>query len=155
LPISVTDNSLPLQASKTSRTQVKTDLNLLSQVLAWFNQFYQPIIPKPVWLECQLALAEGFTNAVRHAHWGKPTETPIEIAVTLQPQTIEIRIWDSGSGFDLESRLRERSKSLMLEGDSGRGLMIMQQTADVFRYEAVAPHRNCLVMIKKFAHSQP
>lgn len=149
----MTHNFLSLQVSKTSQLQVKTDLNLLSQVLTWFNQFYQPTIPKLVWLECQLALAEGFTNAVRHAHWNKPVETPIEIAVTVQSQTVEIRIWDCGSGFDLENRLRELSKSLNLDGASGRGLRIMQQTADIFRYEAVAPNRNCLVMIRNFSHS--
>jgi serine/threonine-protein kinase RsbW len=48
--------------------ETATSLDMLADVLAWFGKLQPPSIPKSVWLRCQLALAEGFTNAVRHAH---------------------------------------------------------------------------------------
>lgn len=143
-------NSSQLEPPKTIRTQVSTDLRLLAQVLAWFNQLRHPLIPQSVWLKCELALAEGFTNAVRHAHAGKPSETPIEIEVTFQKQAIELRIWDYGSGFDLTEQLHDLPEPAAQETSGGRGLKIIQQTADEFSYRAVDERRNCLLIIKHY-----
>jgi serine/threonine-protein kinase RsbW len=143
-------SAIQLEPTQTIRTQVSTDLQLLKQVLDWFNQFDQQAIPRPVWLQCQLALAEGFTNAVRHAHSDKPAETPIEIEVTFKPQAIELRIWDYGSGFDLEKRLHMLPEPKNQDTAGGRGLKIIQQTADVFSYTAVDDQRNCLLIVKNY-----
>jgi serine/threonine-protein kinase RsbW len=94
-------------------------------------------------------LAEGFTNAVRHAHRGKSVETPIEIEVALQPQAIELRIWDYGAGFDLETWLCGLPESVT-ESAGGRGLKIIQQIADQFSYTVVDQQRNCLLVIKTY-----
>lgn len=144
-------SGIQLEPTQVVRTQVSTNLQLLKQVLDWFNQFDHQGIPRSVWLQCQLALAEGFTNAVRHAHSGKPAETPIEIEVTCKPQTIELRIWDYGSGFDLEKRLHMLPEPKNQETGGGRGLKIIQQTADVFSYTAVDDQRNCLLIVKKYS----
>lgn len=135
--------------SQTIRTQVNTDLSQLAQVLAWFNQIDHAAVPRFIWLQCELALAEGFTNAVRHAHYNLPVETPIEIELTLYDQAIELRIWDYGAGFDLEKSLQ----TLPWPNDQdigGRGLKIIAQTADVFHYIPVERQRNCLLMIKTY-----
>jgi serine/threonine-protein kinase RsbW len=130
--------------------QTSTDLQLLGQVLDWFDQFDQPQIPRTVWLQCQLALAEGFTNAVRHAHAGKPPETPIEIEVLLQPNSVELRIWDYGSGFDLEHRLDSLPEPKNQDSGGGRGLKIIRQTADIVHYGAADSQRNCLQIVKNY-----
>ena len=130
--------------------QTSTDLQLLGQVLDWFDQFDQPQIPRTVWLQCQLALAEGFTNAVRHAHAGKPPETPIEIEVLLQPNSVELRIWDYGSGFDLEHRLDSLPEPKNQDSGGGRGLKIIRQTADIVHYGAADSQRNCLLIVKNY-----
>ncbi len=144
-----------MKPAQVSRIQTRTDLQLLEQVLEWFAQFDQPEIPRAVWLQCRLALAEGFTNAVRHAHVDKPVETPIEIEVKLarQPKhgAIELRIWDYGSGFDLNHRLDSLPEPQNHQADGGRGLKIIQQTADVMQYGAVDAERNCLLIIKNYA----
>lgn len=130
--------------------QVYTDLNLLTQVLAWFEQFNHPPVPHSVWLECQLALAEAFTNAVRHAHAHKTPETPIDIEVAVDAQTIELKVWDYGPGFDL-SRLSDEAIEPDY-GEHGRGLKIMQRVADVFRYDQI-DQRNCLQIVKYYAQT--
>ncbi|MFM7424115.1 MAG: ATP-binding protein [Elainella sp.] len=141
---------LQLEPTQINRTQVSTDLGLLSQVLEWFERLDQESVPRSVWLQCQLALAEGFTNAVRHAHADKPADTPIEIEVTLRKHSIELRVWDYGAGFDLEKRLDMLPEPKNQDADGGRGLKIMQQTADVFSYTAVDEQRNCLLIVKHF-----
>lgn len=89
------------------RLRVKTDLNALAQVLQWYEQLESLPIPRKVLEECKVALAEGFTNAVRHAHKNMPVETPIELEVTVFNNRLEMRIWDYGQAFDLKAKLRE------------------------------------------------
>jgi len=87
--------------------QVKTELTALTEVLKWYDRLGYLPIPKLAWWKCQLALAEGFTNAVRHAHRGMPVETPIQLEIKVFKGLLEIRIWDCGLPFDLEAKVRE------------------------------------------------
>lgn len=139
-----------LKFGQTVRTQVNTDLHQLGQLLDWFARLDQPQIPRAVWMQCQLALAEGFTNAVRHAHVGQPAETPIEIEVMFKERAIELRIWDYGAGFDLEHRLDGAAELSNQDAAGGRGLQILQQSADFLHYGAVDAERNCLLLIKHY-----
>ncbi|MEB3281012.1 MAG: ATP-binding protein [Lyngbya sp.] len=88
---------------KTIRLQVNSDLAVLEDVLAWYQQLENQPIPKPIWWPCQIALAEGFTNAVNHAHKNLPCTTPIDLQVTVFNESVEIYIWDYGQPFDLQA----------------------------------------------------
>ncbi|MEB3312711.1 MAG: ATP-binding protein [Cyanobacteriota bacterium] len=113
-------------------------------LLSWFDQFADAPIPKQLLLQCQLALIEGFTNAVRHAHKHLPADTPIQIQVEMSEQSIDIRIWDQGPGFDLQSTL-ENSFNHHNEGmASGRGLKIIYKVADQLTYCSHQSQGNCL-----------
>ncbi|MBD2077492.1 ATP-binding protein [Phormidium sp. FACHB-592] len=136
--------------SKTSQLQVRSTLDELSPVLDWFNQLHQPAIPKTIWMQCQTALAEGLTNAIRHAHTGKPAETPIEIVVTIQARSIEIRIWDEGAAFDLAQRLAALPQTVSPDAIGGRGLLLLQQFSDHLSYVR-SGDRNCLLIVKHYA----
>ncbi|HEY9638048.1 MAG TPA: glycosyltransferase family 2 protein [Coleofasciculaceae cyanobacterium] len=131
--------------------QVHTEPKDLSHVLSWFDQLRQPTIPSNIWLECQTALAEGFDNAVRHAHQGLPPETPIDIEVTIFTQTIEIRVWDRGSDFDFEEHLQQMPNEVDETAESGRGVGIMQKIADYLSYTRSPDHRNCLLISKSYS----
>lgn len=133
---------------------VNTDLTALTQVLAWFDQFNHSPIPSETWLQCQLGLAEGFTNAVRHAHQGQ-ADLPIELEVMLFLDRIEIRIWDQGSPFDLHHKLAALANNFDPSAEGGRGLKLMQRIADTLNYTRTADDRNCLLLIKQFAELQP
>jgi len=123
--------------------QAETDPAALKHVLAWFEDFKQLPLPHDVWLQCQLALIEGVTNALRHAHRGLPPETPIDIEVECIPGAIDIRIWDQGPGFDLEDVLEHKIATTDHESEGGRGLKIMYQVADILSYKP-DEFRNCL-----------
>lgn len=130
--------------------QFPTDLKALDHVLSWFNQVHRPSIPRKVWLQCELALAEGFTNAVRHAHKDLSIDTLIDIEVTLLPNRLEIRVWDSGPPFNLEQRLKETSELVNPNATGGRGIDILQKIADQLSYTRTEDNRNCLLIVKHY-----
>ncbi len=131
--------------------QVNTDLSALSEVLSWFEQLRQSSIPEMTWLECQTALAEGFANAVEHAHKGLPQETPITIEVTLFTQSVEIRICDRGSSFDLENYREHIPDEVDEMAESGRGLAIIQEIADYLSYTKELDNQNYLLIVKSYS----
>jgi serine/threonine-protein kinase RsbW len=128
--------------------EVASDLNALDRVLLQFNQIYQDYIPERDWLECRLALAEGFTNAVRHAHRHLSKDIPIKIEILLTDQTIEIRIWDWGAAFDLQEFIARKSQRTSAWLTSGRGIPILLKIADHLDYYRTEQEQNCLLIVK-------
>ena len=87
--------------------QVNTDLNALTRVLEWFEQLKDLSLPNEVWWKLQLAFAEGFTNAVRHAHKNLPVETPVQLEIIVCNGRLELKVWDCGPYFDFDAKLKE------------------------------------------------
>lgn len=143
---------MKLSTLSRNHIQLKTDLRNLTDVLVWFDQLYNSLIPREVWLRCQLALAEAFTNAVRHAHKNKSSEVPIEIEVTLKENCIEMRIWDYGSPFDLKEKLKFMPVNHENDSGGGRGLRLLEAIADQLSYTRTAEQRNCLLMVKYYGN---
>jgi len=140
-------NEKPL---KQSHLRLETDLRAVEEVLQWFEQFAPPLLPEQVWQQSQIALVEGFTNAVRHAHQSLPQTTLIEIELKLFSDCLEIRIWDQGQPFDLYGKLEAlcHEDCDPLEKEGGRGLMFIQQLTDELSYQRLDDQRNCLFMRK-------
>jgi serine/threonine-protein kinase RsbW len=131
--------------------KVQSDLKLLNQVQKWFENFYLQHLSQLCWPETQLyllnlALAEGFTNAVRHAHQALPRETTIDIDLTLWSDRLEIRIWDRGKPFNPDI-LEEPKPGTLQEG--GYGWFLLRRLADSVVYERAADGRNCLLIVKR------
>lgn len=134
--------------------QVHSDLKALARVLQWFTEIAQSQLSADCFLQCQTMLAEGFTNAVRHAHRHYPPQTLIEIELIFYHKYIEIQIWDSGQPFDLKAKLdsllqKQTTVSLMDLEEDGRGLKFIHALTDSFQYiRDFNQKRNCLVMQK-------
>ncbi|QXE22171.1 hypothetical protein B6N60_00852 [Richelia sinica FACHB-800] len=131
---------------------VKSDLRLLNQVQQWFEKFCLEYLAQLGWSESQLyrlnlALAEGFTNAVRHAHRSLPPETTIDIEVTLWFDRIEMRIWDYGSPFNPDEISEPQPGTLQI---GGYGWFLLRRLGDRVVYERNADSRNCLLIVKYF-----
>ncbi|MBK4729719.1 ATP-binding protein [Oxynema sp. CENA135] len=139
------------QPLKQSHLQVKTDLHDLAEVLQWLEAEVFSLLPRDRWWECQTALAEGFTNAVRHAHRNLPPTTPIEIDLTIFPHYLEMQVWDIGPPFDLKAKLKAVCEETFdpLDKEDGRGLLFMHQLTDELFYIRSDDRKNCLVMRKK------
>jgi serine/threonine-protein kinase RsbW len=128
---------------------VRSDLTVLTAVQKWFEQFCQQHIiqanyPENHLYQLNLALAEGFTNAVRHAHSQLPPETPIEIQVRVKSDRLEIRIWDFGPPFD-PNELEEPEPGTLQEG--GYGWFLLRRLVDQATYQRQGKG-NCLLIVK-------
>lgn len=134
------------------RLQVNSSIYELARVRSWFQQFKS--LPKPFRQQLDLALTEGFSNVIYHAHEHLPEETPVDIEVQIFPDRLELRIWDYGQPFDLFSKKRtldQRHQEIFDVDDiptGGRGLMIMESIADQISYDRTADERNCLFIAK-------
>ena len=134
-----------------------------------FKSLFSQLAQESPWLyeqfdQLNLALAEGFTNAVRHAHVNLPSTTPIEIELWAQKfseenrhgvDSVEIRIFDQGEPFD-PSSLSEPKPGSLREG--GYGWFLLRRLADQVTYdcgvrdlslEPTPSGRNCLRIVKK------
>lgn len=130
--------------------RVSTEMEALNNVLQWFEESIQSLLPDRSAWECKLALTEGFTNTVRYAHKNLPKETPIELKVILGSNYLEMQIWDLGEPFDLIAKLEaiKESHEDPLEFESDRGLLFMKQLTDDLQY--LRNHgQNCLMMRKR------
>ncbi|WP_103669764.1 anti-sigma regulatory factor [Pseudanabaena sp. BC1403] len=135
--------------SLTILLQTTTNLNDLILVLDWFEQLPHKAIPNADWLRCKTALAEIFTNSVRHAHRNMPSETPISLEANLSDSSIEIKVFDFGSGFDLSGKL-SKLEEVDVTALGGRGLDLISQMVDVFTYDKTTDGRNCMRIVKYY-----
>lgn len=120
-----------------ARLSVQSHLEELVAVQQWFRVLISRLAIDNPWINDQfdqlnLALAEGFTNAVRHAHADLPGSTPIEIELMMQPEQIEICIFDQGEPFD-PSSLSEPKPGALREG--GYGWFLLRRLADKVTYD--------------------
>lgn len=130
---------------------VQSDLHVLSRVQDWFRRYCVESSPDNFWLKHELsplnlALTEGVSNAVRHAHQALPSDTEIDIDLMLWNDRIEIRIWDHGQPFD-PSSVEEPTPGVPRLG--GYGWFLMRRLTDQISYERSQDGRNCLVMVKE------
>jgi serine/threonine-protein kinase RsbW len=116
-------------------------------------------------MQCNLVLVEVFTNVVSYAHEGLSEETPIDIELSIDDteKSLELKIWDYGQPFDLQSEIERLAKEAQKNKDfeniddiptGGRGLIIAKTIADDIRYENNVDGRNCFAMTKSFAKFQ-
>lgn len=142
-------SKFPLSAS----LRVPTDLNALARVLDWFDGLESPVVPQRVWLQLKTALAEAFTNAVRHAHEGT-SELTVEIQFEQTAKSLELKVIDSGPQFDLQAKLQELP-DVDLNATGGRGLRLMSCIADELSYVRLEDDRNCLSLVKHYDMESP
>ncbi|HEY9880175.1 MAG TPA: anti-sigma regulatory factor [Leptolyngbyaceae cyanobacterium] len=129
---------------------VSSRLDVLTQVQYWFKDVCRSWDTDTTWISkyvdrLTIALTEGFTNAVRHAHAELPPETTINIDLALGRDRIEIRIWDHGQPFDPEM-LQEPEPGALLDG--GYGWFLLRRLADRVTYQRVKDGRNCLSIVQ-------
>jgi serine/threonine-protein kinase RsbW len=130
---------------------VQSQLPALDLVLANLEYCHEPWIDERDWSCCQLVLAEGFTNAVRHAHRDLSAEHLIEIHITLFSDGMEIKIWDEGEPFDLLRYSQDLLRSPNPFELGGRGIFLMRTIATHLSYERGADQRNCLFIVRQFS----
>jgi serine/threonine-protein kinase RsbW len=143
--------------TQTSSLKVNSDLDLMTAVAEWFEQFNRPPIDPRLWQEGQIALIEGFTNAVRHAHQHLSPTTPVEIAAELSAQALQISIWDRGVPYDIELAFEQISQLINnpdfdpLEREAQWGSIMLLKLRDEYGWQIGYQRqqdKNCLRIAK-------
>ncbi|MCT0207929.1 ATP-binding protein [Synechococcus sp. CS-1332] len=88
-----------------SELAVISDLGELETVLSWFERQQHPDVPSDLWMQAQMALVEGFTNAVRHAHAHLVAPPQVQLSLRLSSSLFFLEIIDHGQPFALESAM--------------------------------------------------
>ena len=133
---------------------VTSDLNSLDYVLSAYEALNQPWIPLKDWLQFKIALAEGFTNAVRHAHKYLPSSTLIDIQIYLSTQCMSMCIWDYGPPFDFQQFVSDLVNSSYRQNelaDHGQGIPVLYKISDHLSYTRTEDNRNYLLVVKQFS----
>jgi len=133
------------------RLKVTSQLDLVFHVQRWFNEVCRSLEDDLGWVvnyrdRLGLALTEGFTNAVRHAHSHLPPDTAINIDFDLANDCVEIRIWDQGNPFN-PGLLPEPQPGELLD-NGGYGWFLLRRLADRVTYQRLQDGRNCLSIVK-------
>jgi serine/threonine-protein kinase RsbW len=90
----------------------------------------------------RLALAEAYSNVVRHAHDGQP-HLPVVLCLEIHNREMALEIWDLGKGYNPESY---RAPSPEDRQEHGYGWMILNRLMDRVEYQPQINGRNCLKM---------
>jgi serine/threonine-protein kinase RsbW len=88
----------------------------------------------------RLALAEAYSNVVRHAHREQP-HLPVVLCLEIRDRELALEIWDLGEGYDPESY---RPPSPEERQEHGYGWMILNRLMDRVEYQPQINGRNCL-----------
>ncbi|MBD2209599.1 anti-sigma regulatory factor [Nostoc linckia FACHB-104] len=142
-----------------SSLQVASDINAITTVLEWFDQFNCSPLTDRVWIEGQTGLIEGFTNVVRHAHKHLSPQTPIDLAVQISAEYFQLCIWDRGNIFNLEAALEKLSEQTSdynfnpLNHEAHWGCIFLLKLRNKYSwkisYTRESDARNCLLLRKK------
>jgi serine/threonine-protein kinase RsbW len=88
----------------------------------------------------RLALAEAYSNVIRHAHREQP-HLPVVICLEIENQAMALEIWDRGAGYDPEAY---HTPSPEDRQEHGYGWMILNRLMDHVEYKPQIDGRNCL-----------
>jgi len=90
-----------------------------------------------------LVLTEATTNAICHANANDPNKQ-IEILMSVMSDTLNIKVFDEGEGFDLSELATD---DISDTDECGRGIHIIRRLMDQVHYRRIKK-RNVLEMIK-------
>src|SRR5207248_396772 len=92
-----------------------------------------------------VATHEAASNAIRHAHRGKP-HAQLQIHASLDANTLEIQILDEGKPFDLASVPHFDPSEVRI---GGRGIFLMRALMDELSCRPRGEQGNALRMVKR------
>jgi serine/threonine-protein kinase RsbW len=97
----------------------------------------------------ELAVDEACANVIEHAYQGDHTRE-VMVRVTLEEDTLYIRVVDTGRSFDPETvDMPDLRKLMKARKSGGLGLGLMKRLMDEVQYEMIPGQKNELMMVKR------
>ncbi|MBZ5619171.1 MAG: ATP-binding protein [Acidobacteriia bacterium] len=103
----------------------------------------------------ELAVDEACANVIEHAY-GSDDTREVTVKATLDSETVEIKIVDTGRGFDpsvIEQANLEQLASQRKSG--GLGMRLIRSVMDEVQYQIVPGQKNELRMVKHLKKKEP
>jgi serine/threonine-protein kinase RsbW len=124
---------------------VPSELNFLIVVENWLLDslkvaFGDSVDWKSQTPRLRLALAEAYSNVVRHAHRDQPN-LPILFRLEVKDRDVALEIWDRGNGYNISNYIEPSPEE---KQESGYGWLIMQRLMDRVEYRLQVNGLNCL-----------
>ncbi len=124
---------------------VPSELNFLIVVENWLLDSLKVALGDSVDWKIQaprlrLALAEAYSNVVRHAHRDQP-DLPILFRLEIKDRDVALEIWDRGNGYNISNYIEPDPQD---KQESGYGWLIMQRLMDRVEYRLQVNGLNCL-----------
>ena len=92
--------------------------------------------------DIELAVTEACTNVLKHAHG---TKSSYDVTISVHDAECDIRVIDSGAGFDHSTKGHEEA----LAGDeAGRGILLMRSLVDNVHFASI-PEQGTIVFLHK------
>jgi serine/threonine-protein kinase RsbW len=100
-----------------------------------------------------LSIREAINNAILYGNKQNPSKL-VEIAMEVSPddESVSIKIWDEGEGFDIDS-LPDPTKEENLLRPHGRGIFLIRQFVDKVNFINRAPKGFGIELIVKLGNS--
>lgn len=121
-------------------SELKFEITSNTHYLPLLREIVRRFLPPPLRLHCTIALVEGVDNAIFHAHKGKK-EKWITIRIKNERPRVEMEVWDSGGGFDLNG-----IQLPSMYSTTGRGLFLINSLMNEVAY-VKDKGRNVLKMV--------
>jgi serine/threonine-protein kinase RsbW len=97
----------------------------------------------------ELAVDEACANVIEHAY-GPETTKEVSVKATLDGDSVEIDVVDTGKGFDPTTISQKNLDQLVAERRSGGlGMRLIKTLMDEVHYEVIPGEKNELKMIKR------
>jgi serine/threonine-protein kinase RsbW len=97
----------------------------------------------------ELAVDEACANVIEHAY-GPEVTKEVSVRATLDEDTVQIDVVDTGKGFDPAGISQKNLDQLVAERKSGGlGMRLMKTLMDEVHYEVIPGQKNELRMIKR------
>jgi len=97
-----------------------------------------------------VAVRESVVNAIKHGNQGDEARR-VTVVITSQPNALEVRVQDQGTGFDPAAVPDPLAEENLLKAD-GRGIFFMRQFMDEVSY-SFPPRGGTVVKMVKRVHA--
>lgn len=145
-PRSIVVAETELSYEKEFRLVLESQTGSLRQFESFLSRFKDSFsITDTIYETMLFAVSEAILNAIHYGNKGDGQKR-IFLLIRYSPETISFTLEDEGTGFDFEKI--EDPILTESEGNTGRGIYVMQQLSDSFQYSENGKRLNLVFQMK-------
>lgn len=133
--------------------------SVIEDLHASVDEFFDPSHPLQVAQEedtvhqLKLALHEWVANLAQHAQFPQGFSVTLDVESDLDAACLNVKVFDTSTGFDLKAQLITRYKALQPLPLRGMGLLMVESLTEELTYVELPDGRYCLSFLMRFGAS--